>query len=87
MQTASDLLEAIGNTSLIRLKRASEETGCEILGKAEFANPGQSVKDRAALYLIRDASPKEPSSVAAPWLRELPATLALVSPWSETFWA
>ena len=58
MQTASDLLEAIGNTPLIRLKRASEETGCEILGKAEFANPGQSVKDRAALYLIRDALAK-----------------------------
>ena len=58
MQTASDLLEAIGNTPLIRLKRASEETGCEILGKAEFANPGQSVKDRAALYLIRDAFAK-----------------------------
>jgi cysteine synthase A len=55
MQIASSLLEAIGNTPLIRLKRASEETGCTILGKAEFANPGQSVKDRAALYLIRDA--------------------------------
>lgn len=55
MQFASNLLEAIGNTPLIRLQRASEETGCTILGKAEFANPGQSVKDRAALYLIRDA--------------------------------
>lgn len=55
MQVASDLLGAIGNTPLVRLKRASEETGCTILGKAEFANPGQSVKDRAALYLIRDA--------------------------------
>ncbi|KPQ06436.1 MAG: cysteine synthase CysK [Rhodobacteraceae bacterium HLUCCA12] len=49
------LAEAIGNTPLIRLNRASEETGCEILGKAEFLNPGQSVKDRAALYIIRDA--------------------------------
>jgi cysteine synthase A len=50
-----DVIAAIGNTPLIRLKRASEETGCEILGKAEFLNPGQSVKDRAALYIIRDA--------------------------------
>ncbi|MCO6048726.1 cysteine synthase A [Mesorhizobium sp. RP14(2022)] len=48
-------LEAIGNTPLIRLRRASEETGCEILGKAEFMNPGQSVKDRAGLFIIRDA--------------------------------
>lgn len=51
----SSVLEAIGNTPLIRLKRASEETGCEIYGKAEFMNPGQSVKDRAALFIIRDA--------------------------------
>jgi cysteine synthase A len=50
-----DVVEAIGNTPLIKLKRASEETGCEILGKAEFMNPGQSVKDRAALFIIRDA--------------------------------
>ena len=55
MRICSDLAEAIGNTPLIRLRRASEETGCEILGKAEFMNPGQSVKDRAALYIIRDA--------------------------------
>ena len=53
-----DVIAAIGNTPLIRLKRASEETGCEILGKAEFLNPGQSVKDRAALYIIRDAVAK-----------------------------
>ena len=50
-----DVLAAIGNTPLIRLKRASELTGCEILGKAEFLNPGQSVKDRAALFIIKDA--------------------------------
>ncbi|PYF08072.1 cysteine synthase A [Rhodobacter viridis] len=50
-----DLAAAIGNTPLIRLKKASEMTGCEILAKAEFMNPGQSVKDRAALYIIRDA--------------------------------
>lgn len=49
------IVDAIGNTPLIRLKRASELTGCTILGKAEFLNPGQSVKDRAALYIIRDA--------------------------------
>ncbi len=49
------IVDAIGNTPLIRLKRASEETGCEILGKAEFMNPGQSVKDRAALFIIQDA--------------------------------
>jgi cysteine synthase A len=49
------IIEAIGNTPLIKLKRASEETGCLILGKAEFMNPGQSVKDRAALFIIRDA--------------------------------
>jgi cysteine synthase A len=55
MRIARDLAEAVGNTPLIRLRRASEETGCEILGKAEFLNPGQSVKDRAALYIIRDA--------------------------------
>lgn len=52
------VLEAIGNTPLIRLKGASEVTGCTILGKAEFLNPGQSVKDRAALYIIRDAERK-----------------------------
>ena len=52
---ASDLCAAIGNTPLIRLKGASEETGCTILGKAEFMNPGGSVKDRAGLYIIRDA--------------------------------
>jgi cysteine synthase A len=50
-----DVIAAIGNTPLIRLKRASEKTGCEILGKAEFLNPGQSVKDRAALFIIEDA--------------------------------
>jgi cysteine synthase A len=49
------IIRAIGNTPLIKLKRASEETGCLVLGKAEFMNPGQSVKDRAALFIIRDA--------------------------------
>jgi cysteine synthase len=51
----NDVVDAIGNTPLIKLKRASETTGCTILGKAEFMNPGQSVKDRAALGIIRDA--------------------------------
>lgn len=55
MRIARDLADAVGNTPLIRLRRVSEETGCEILGKAEFMNPGQSVKDRAALFIIRDA--------------------------------
>ena len=55
MRVAQDLAQAVGNTPLIRLKKASEMTGCTILGKAEFMNPGQSVKDRAALWIIRDA--------------------------------
>src|SRR5271165_3921484 len=55
MPIKQDVLAAIGNTPLIRLKRASDLTGCEILGKAEFMNPGQSVKDRAALFIIEDA--------------------------------
>jgi cysteine synthase A len=55
MKIYKDLEAAIGHTPLIRLNKASELTGCEILGKAEFMNPGQSVKDRAALFIIRDA--------------------------------
>ena len=51
----ASVLDAIGNTPLIKLKRASEETGCTILGKAEFLNPGQSVNDRAALAIVQDA--------------------------------
>ena len=58
MHVANDLAQAIGNTPLIRLRKASEQTGCEIYGKAEFMNPGQSVKDRAALFIIRDAVAK-----------------------------
>jgi cysteine synthase A len=58
MQVAKSVLDAIGNTPLIRLNKASEATGCEILGKAEFMNPGQSVKDRAALYMVLDAEAK-----------------------------
>jgi cysteine synthase A len=55
MPIHSDLAASIGNTPLIKLRGVSEMTGCTILGKAEFLNPGQSVKDRAALYIIRDA--------------------------------
>jgi cysteine synthase len=55
MQIRDGIVEAIGNTPLIQLKRASKLTGCTILGKAEFMNPGQSVKDRAALFIIEDA--------------------------------
>ncbi len=55
MTTHKSVIDAIGNTPLIRLNKVSDETGCEILGKAEFMNPGQSVKDRAALSIIRAA--------------------------------
>jgi len=55
MQIRDGFVGTVGNTPLIRLRRASEETGCTILGKAEFLNPGGSVKDRAALYIIKDA--------------------------------
>jgi cysteine synthase len=55
MQFSNGIIEAIGNTPLIELQRASAATGCTILGKAEFMNPGQSVKDRAALFIIQDA--------------------------------
>lgn len=55
MQVATDTIALIGNTPLVRLKGPSEATGCDIFGKCEFANPGASVKDRAALYIVRDA--------------------------------
>src|SRR4051794_10427756 len=55
MSMSPSVIQAIGNTPLIRLKAASEATGCEILGKAEFMNPGGSVKDRAALAIVNDA--------------------------------
>src|SRR5579872_5173114 len=55
MPIRNGFVETIGKTPLIRLRRASEETGCTILGKAEFLNPGGSVKDRAALYIVKDA--------------------------------
>src|SRR5205809_344757 len=55
MNIYNDVVEAIGNTPLIKLKRASEQTGCTILSKAEFMNPGQSVKDRAGKWMILEA--------------------------------
>jgi cysteine synthase A len=55
MDVRDGFLDSIGNTPLIRLRRASAETGCDILGKAEFLNPGSSIKDRAALAIVRDA--------------------------------
>ena len=55
MHISNGVVAAVGRTPLIKLRRASEETGCTILGKAEFMNPGQSVKDRAALYIVQDA--------------------------------
>jgi cysteine synthase A len=58
MQVKSGIIEAIGNTPLLKLRRVSAATGCTILGKAEFMNPGQSVKDRAALFIIQDAVKK-----------------------------
>ena len=58
MDIRDGLLETIGNTPLIKLREVSEATGCEIYGKAEFMNPGGSVKDRAALYIVRDAEKK-----------------------------
>jgi cysteine synthase A len=58
MDIKRGFVEAVGNTPLIRINSFSDETGCEILGKAEFLNPGGSVKDRAALYIIKDAEEK-----------------------------
>jgi cysteine synthase len=55
MQVRNGIIDAIGNTPLLKLERVSAQTGCTILGKAEFMNPGQSVKDRAALFIIEDA--------------------------------
>src|ERR1700742_3855749 len=55
MNALKDFVDAVGRTPLIRLRRVSEETGCEILGKAEFMNPGGSVKDRAARAIVLDA--------------------------------
>ena len=58
MDIRDGFIGTVGNTPLIRLRRASEATGCEILGKAEFLNPGSSVKDRAASFIVKDAEEK-----------------------------
>ena len=66
MNTRHTLIDAIGNTPMIRLRKASELTGCTILGKAEFMNPGGSIKDRAAKYMVLDAEQRgllEPGGV------------------------
>ena len=88
MQVKRDLSDTVGNTPLIRLRGASEATGCEILGKAEFLNPGQSVKDRAALSIIRDAASDAACCArAAPSSRARPATPASAWRWSAPRWA
>ncbi len=56
---SSTVISQIGNTPLVRLKQASELTGCNIYGKAEYFNPGESVKDRAALFIVQDAVKKK----------------------------
>src|SRR5882757_3320855 len=66
MDIREGFIDTVGNTPLIKLRRASEMTGCTILGKAEFLNPGGSVKDRAALYIVKDAEERgllEPGGV------------------------
>ena len=73
-QIKNNFIESIGNTPLIKLKAASEITGCNIYGKAEYLNPGGSVKDRAALALIKDAQEKKDT------LKNIGADLRLVPP-------
>ena len=71
MEIRDGFIGTIGNTPLIRLRRTSEETGCEILAKAEFLNPGSSVKDRAALYIVLDAERKSEFGFDSPAARVL----------------
>ena len=78
MTIRQGLIDAIGNTPLIRLAKVSAETGCEIFGKAEFMNPGGSVKDRAARAIIEDAEAKGLLKRAALWWKALRAILELV---------
>ena len=75
--TKNNFINLIGNTPLIKLKAASEITGCNIYGKAEFLNPGGSVKDRAALALIKDAQEKKLISKVGLLLKELLEILVL----------
>jgi len=82
MDIKPDVIAAIGNTPLIKLRRASEMTGCTILGKAEFMNPGQSVKDRAALFIVKDATVKGALRPGGTIVRAPPATR--VSAWRSS---
>jgi len=84
MKINNDVVEAIGNTPLIKLKRASEQTGCTILGKAEFMNPGQSVKDRAGKQMILEAEKRGELKRGGLFCKEPPATPGLDLPLSPT---
>ena len=82
----SNFLESVGNTPLIKLRKASELTGCNILGKAEFLNPGGSVKDRAAKAIIMDAEQQGQLRPGDWLLREQQETQALAWRWLEIRW-
>ena len=82
MDVRDGFVGAIGNTPLIRLRKVSEETGCEILGKAEFLNPGGSVKDRAAWAIIKDAEERGTLRPGGTIVEGPPATPASAWPWS-----
>ena len=81
MKFYRDVVGAIGRTPLIKLRAASEATGCTILGKAEFMNPGGSVKDRAALPIIKDAVASGALRPGGASSKARPATPASASPW------
>ena len=84
MTIAPNVIDAIGKTPLIELRAASKATGCRILGKAEFMNPGGSVKDRAALYIVSDAIARgtlKPGGLIVEGTAGIPAS---ASPWSPT---
>ena len=87
MTNHRDVISAIGNTPLIRLNRVSDATGCEIWGKAEFLNPGQSVKDRAALFIIRDAEKRGLLRPGGTIVEAPPAIPASGFPWWPMRWA
>ena len=87
MRIHSDLADTIGNTPLLKLKRASQMTGCTILGKCEFLNPGQSVKDRAALYIIKDAVAKGLLKPGGTIVEGTAGNTGMVWLWSGRAWA
>ena len=84
MQAYDDVVAAIGNTPLIKLERASEATGCTILGKAEFMNPGGSVKDRAGRQMILEAEKRGELRPGGLVVEAPPAIPASASRWSPT---